>query len=63
MVSPEPSEKGLSKTRKWGVKDHIERPDRATPIAKSTETAPFDWPQIYMQEKASIEKLAQEPPQ
>ena len=61
MVSPEPSEKGLSKTRKWGVKNHIERPDPATPVAESTETPPFDWLQIYMREKATIENLAQEP--
>ncbi len=61
MVSPEASEKGLSKSRKWGVKDHIERPDLAAPVAESTENPPFDWPQIYLQEKAAIENLAQEP--
>ncbi len=60
MVSPRPSEKGLSKTRKWGVKDHIERPGPATPTAKPNGRPPFDWPQIYMQEKATIENLAQE---
>jgi len=61
MVSPEPSEKGLSKTRKWGVKDHIERPNLATPAAESTEIPPFDWPQIYLHEKATIENLTREP--
>ena len=63
MVSPKPSEQGLSKTRKWGVKDHIERPDLATTAVESTESPPFDWPQIYMQEKATIENLTQEPSQ
>jgi subtilisin family serine protease len=63
MVSLRPSEKGLSKTRKWGVKDHIERPDLATPTAESNEIPPFDWAQIYLYEKATIENLAQKPSQ
>ena len=59
MVSPVPAEKGLSRTRKWGVKAHIERQDG--PL-EPTDKDPFDWPQIYLEEKARIEKLAQDAP-
>ena len=63
MVSlPAKAEKGLSKTRKWGVKDHIERPEPGHSRCRNRlRHQPFDWPQIYMQEKATIENLAQGP--
>ncbi|MEJ2531500.1 MAG: S8 family peptidase [Halioglobus sp.] len=59
MVSPVPAEKGLSTTRKWGVKAHIERQDGP---AEPPDNDPFNWPQIYLEEKARIEKLAQDRP-
>lgn len=59
MVSPIPPAKGLSRTRKWGVKAHIERLEES-PEPRNTD--PFNWPQIYLEEKARIEKLAQDGP-
>lgn len=59
MVSPIPPAKGLSRTRKWGVKAHIERLDGSP---EPTNTDPFNWPQMYLEEKARIEKLAQDGP-
>jgi subtilisin family serine protease len=59
MVSPVPAEKGLSKTRKWGVKAHIERHDGPP---ETPDQDPFNWPKIYLEEKARIEKLAQDRP-
>ena len=58
MLSPEPAAKGLSESRKWGVKEHIERPN----LVEFDEDHPFNWPQTYLQEKARIEQLAQDPP-
>jgi serine protease AprX len=63
MVSSEPSEKGMSKTRKWGVKEHIERRDNLSEDIYSNEDLPFDWQEMYFQEKETIEKLAREAPQ
>jgi hypothetical protein len=60
MVSPEPSEKGLSETRKWGVKSHIERIAPAVPDPESAYVQPFNWQRIYALEKAALEKKARE---
>ena len=61
MVSAQPTEKGQSKSRKWGVKAHIER-ENALPNEPGREnTGPFDWQELYRQEKSAIESLAQEP--
>ena len=64
MVSPEPAEKGYSPTRKWGVKAHIERlPPPSTgsePAGRATH--PFNWMQLYLQERDTIEKLSAEDP-
>jgi hypothetical protein len=57
MVSTAPSEKGSSESRRWGVKAHIER-DPAPPEGAKT---PFDWQQLYDEERARIEHLANNP--
>ena len=62
IVSSEPSEKGMSRTRKWGVKEHIEREEKMPENIYSNENLPFDWQEMYFQEKAAIEKLARETP-
>jgi subtilisin family serine protease len=64
MLSPEPAEKGHSSTRKWGVKAHIERLPPPSPDTDSAEGArpPFDWMQLYLQERETIEKLAAKDP-
>jgi len=58
-----PAEKGLSTSRKWGVKEHIER---GKPISGKTERPakrPFDWESAYLEEQARIEELASDPQQ
>lgn len=57
-VAETPSEKGLSTTRKWGVKAHIERLEPGA--AGSAERTPFDWQAIYLAEKAAIEALGRQ---
>lgn len=57
ILSSVPSTKGMSKTRKWGVKDHIERLDGDISDKSSSSELPIDWMALYLQEKASIEKL------
>jgi hypothetical protein len=61
MVSATPSEKGMSASRKWGVKAYIERKDREAP-ALSGEKPPIDWQELYLREKAAIERLTREAP-
>ncbi|WP_162845947.1 S8 family peptidase [Seongchinamella sediminis] len=58
MLSPLPPAKGVSDTRVWGVKAHVERlpPDHQVPVEH-----PFDWTQMYEFERTRIEKLAQQP--
>jgi subtilisin family serine protease len=62
MLSPDPRAKGLSQIRKWGVKAHIERDDLPASTNSSAEP-PFDWRQMYLEEKAKIEALARETPE
>ncbi len=64
MVSPEPAEKGYSATRKWGVKAHIERIPPSSPDREPTDgaTHPFNWMQLYLQERDTIEKLSAKEP-
>lgn len=62
MVSTTPSESGLSKDRKWGVKDHIERLDREGSGSDSTGDQPFNWRELYFQEREIIEKLSRKAP-
>ncbi len=61
-VSSTPSEKGLSETRKWGVKDHIERDDYPERSAGPATEQPFDWEELYLMEKTAIEQLSQDSP-
>lgn len=62
ILSETPSEKGLSRNRAWGVKDHIERIDNKAPRDKS-EPAAIDWRALYQAEKARIEELSKQPPE
>lgn len=62
MVSEKSSEKGLSKSRRWGVKAHIERAISNKEIPVDT-TLPFDWQELYLLEKAAIENLTRDNPQ
>ena len=62
MLSPLEPKKGLSETRKWGVKSHIERPGYSWGDKRDTDpNSPFDWEGIYLQEKARIQHLSEEP--
>ncbi|MEZ5572058.1 MAG: S8 family peptidase [Halioglobus sp.] len=62
LVSSEPSDEGLSKSRRWGVKDHIERlAAEGSSIQPSVQDSPFDWKELYLQEKAAIEMLSSKP--
>ncbi|MEP6389166.1 MAG: S8 family peptidase [Halioglobus sp.] len=61
MLSPEGSAKGLSDTRRWGVKEHIERLGNTGQPSTQPPSSPFDWDAIYLQEKTAIENLANQP--
>lgn len=62
MVSSEPSETGLSDNRKWGVKDHIERNGTSAAAVAPAPNLPFDWKELYLQEKATMESISREAP-
>ena len=57
LLSPLEPSKGVSDTRVWGVKDHVERldPDHLTPLAH-----PFAWEKMYELERQKIENLSQQ---
>lgn len=57
MLSPSPSAEGHSDNRRWGAKEHIERPN---PLSPDPEL-PFDWLQVYLAEKATMESLSAQP--
>ncbi|MEM9255549.1 MAG: S8 family peptidase [Pseudomonadota bacterium] len=59
LVASEPSAKGLSTTRKWGVKDHIERMDNPEVEALPTTKNGINWLDVYLLERANIEELGQ----
>ena len=61
MISTEPSEKGMSNTRKWGVKDHIERLNPESASEVTANPANSDWLKLYLQERAVIEELSRPP--
>jgi len=63
MLSPQDPAKGQSDSRRWGVKEHIERLDNTDQPSAQTPSSPFDWETIYLQEKAAIENLANQPQQ
>ena len=58
MYLGQPSEKGLSKSRKWGVKAHIEskKPDESK--QKPASPLPFDWERAYKEEQTRVEELS-----
>jgi len=60
MYSGEPSEKGLSSTRKWGVKEHIERENPQQNMSDTTSPHAFDWEAAYLEEQARVEELARD---
>ena len=62
MVSSTPSEKGLSTSRKWGVKDHIEREGASGGDTPPASEQPFDWEELYLEEKMAIEALSRGAP-
>lgn len=59
-VAVEPSEQGRSDNRVWGVKAHIERLDSNKELPQAPEN-PYDWFDLYEQEKEHIERLARDP--
>jgi hypothetical protein len=58
MYLGQPSNKGLSESRKWGVKEHIESKDYDESSQKTASPTPFDWQRAYSDEQARIEKLS-----
>lgn len=63
MVSPEPAAEGLSSSRRWGAKAHIERGNSQPPSASAPgQPPPFDWMRLYLQEKDKIESLVRQSP-
>jgi len=62
LVATQSSAKGMSNTRKWGVKDHVERMDGKLKEATPLDELPFDWRGLYLLEKATIERLARGAP-
>jgi len=63
MYTGEASEKGLSNSRKWGVKAHIERENPQKIENKPATSHPFDWESAYIEEQSRIEELARDPQQ
>ncbi len=62
MVSPEPSAKGYSESRRWGAKAHIERKATQTRHNVGDNTI-FRWEERYLEERALIERLANPSPE
>ncbi len=58
MYLGQPSEKGLSKTRKWGVKAHIESKNHDETMRQPSSPRPFDWERAYRDEQTRIEELS-----
>ena len=58
MYLGQPSEKGFSKTRKWGVKAHIESKNYDESEQRSASPQPFDWERAYKDEQIRIEELS-----
>ena len=61
LLSPQPSTKGLSMSRKWGAKAHMERREPSQDKPQEVDEHPFDWESVYLREKAIIERLSQPP--
>ena len=58
MVSTQPSENGFSESRKWGVKDHLERKAMQSPDVLPSQTFPYNWQELYRLERSTIEGLS-----
>ncbi|MEZ5566849.1 MAG: S8 family peptidase [Halioglobus sp.] len=58
IIASEPSEKGMSATRKWGAKDHIERMAKEGLDPSAGKNGLFDWQALYLMEKSRIEALS-----
>ncbi|MEP4146652.1 MAG: S8 family peptidase [Halioglobus sp.] len=58
MLSTEVPAKGMSDTRVWGVKNHVERLD---PSHTPAENHPFAWGEMYDRERQTIENLSRQP--
>ena len=58
LISSTVSEKGLSDTRRWGVKEHIERLQVGDRKQTSPAADAFEWETHYTEEKAAISRLA-----
>jgi serine protease AprX len=63
MFLGEPSEKGLSLSRKWGVKAHMERNNHDQSSLDPNIPHPFDWESAYRSEQLRIEELSEKPAQ
>jgi subtilisin family serine protease len=63
MLSPDPAAKGISNTRKWGAKAHIEMLNALPqpPATPDKAASPFDWIHVYEQERQTIENLSRQP--
>ncbi len=59
MVDQRAAAKGSSDTRRWGAKDHVERSGYRWDAHKSKPGFPFDWEELYLEEKERIETLQQ----
>ena len=58
MLSPTPAAKGMSDTRVWGVKNHVER---LAPGDNTPPDHPFNWEKMYESERIRIENLSRQP--
>ncbi len=61
MVSSVTSKKGVSKTRRWGVKDHIERLELEHVSDQSQNERQAEWLALYRQERAAVKNLSRRP--
>ena len=57
LLTQTPTEKGLSETRRWGVKAHIERLDSADIAAPANIAA--GWLEAYLSERARMQALTE----
>ena len=60
LISATVSEKGLSDTRRWGVKEHIERLQTENLEQASPAADALEWEALYTEEKAAINRLARD---
>ncbi len=58
MLAPEPAAQGLSDTRKWGAKEHLERSQNPQANVPKDANSPIDWAEIYREEAIKMQTLA-----